>query len=87
MTALAQPVFWMPQADPAAIILAPAPVPAAGLHLTADELRTRGKLMGDGGTLIQLAWRGERFDASLQDQIDGQALGRLEKPLALTAAG
>lgn len=64
-TALIQPIFWTPQADPAATLLEAAPAPSEGSHLTADELREHATLERDG-TLVQLHIRGDRYDIDLR---------------------
>lgn len=65
-TARTQPVFWTPQADPAAILLEAGPAPAEGFHITADELRGHAALERDP-TLVQLRIRGLPFDVTLAE--------------------
>lgn len=66
-TALAQPVFWTPQVDPAVILLETGPNPLESFHLTADDLLGYAAI-ARGGTLLQLHIRDERYDVSLTTQ-------------------
>ncbi|MGY3539827.1 hypothetical protein ACVIIY_004047 [Bradyrhizobium sp. USDA 4515] len=68
-TALAQPIFWTPQVDPAAILLEAGPAASEGFHLTADALRSYASV-GRSATLLQLHIRDQRYDVSLAAHTD-----------------
>ena len=73
ITALAQPIFWTPQTDPAAIILQIGPAPAEGSHLTVDDLRIHAVLQREAAQL-RLDMNGVRFDLTLAGPIEDKAL-------------
>lgn len=73
ITGLAQPIFWTPQTDPAAIILQSGHALSEGSHLTVDDLRAHAVREREA-TLFRLNLHGERFDISLSGSIEGDAL-------------
>lgn len=91
ITALAQPIFWTPQTDPAAIILQSAPALSEGSHLTVDDLRAHA-VRDREATLLRLDLHGERFDVSLSGSMEGDGLAAVipldeMTPDRLTALG
>src|SRR4051812_13899893 len=73
ITALAQPIFWTPQTDPAAIILRTGPSPSDGSHLSVDDLRSHAVLQQEAARL-RLDMQGARFDITLAGPIEDKAL-------------
>lgn len=75
-TALIQPVLWIPQIDPSAILLEPGPAPHAGFHLTASDLI--GQTISDRiSGPFQVELPGGRFDICLPTGDDENALAVL----------
>lgn len=88
---LAQPIFWTPQTDPAAIILQSGPALSEGSHLTVDDLRAHA-VRDREAALLRLNLHGERFDVSLSGSMEGDALAAVipldeMTPDRLTALG
>ncbi len=91
ITGLAQPIFWTPQTDPAAIILQSGPALSEGSHLTVDDLRAHA-IRDREAALLRLNLHGERFDVSLSGSMEGDALAAVipldeMTPDRLTALG
>jgi len=91
ITGLAQPIFWTPQTDPAAIILQSGPALSEGSHLTVDDLRAHAVDEREAA-LLRLDLHGERFDVSLSGSMVGDALAAVipldeMTPDRLTALG
>ncbi len=91
ITALAQPIFWTPQADPGTIVLQSGPALSDGFHLTVDNLRAH-PVDEREAALFRLNLHGERFDVSLSGSMEGDALAAVipldeMTPDRLTALG
>lgn len=91
ITGLAQPIFWTPQTDPAAIILQSGPALSEGSHLTVDDLRAHA-IRDREAALLRLNLHGVRFDVSLSGSMEGDALAAVipldeMTPDRLTALG
>lgn len=91
ITGRAQPIFWTPQTDPAAIILQSGPALSEGSHLTVDDLRAHA-VRDREAALLRLNLHGERFDVSLSGSMEGDSLAAVipldeMTPDRLTALG
>lgn len=91
ITGLAQPIFWTPKTDPAAIILQSGPALSEGSPLSVDDLRTHA-VRDSEAALLRLNLHGERFDVSLSGSMEGDALAAVipldeMTPDRLTALG
>ncbi len=91
ITGLAQPIFWTPQTDPAAINLQSGPALPEGFHLTVDDLRAHA-VRDREAALLRLNLHGEQFDVSLSGSKEGDALAAVipldeMTPDRLTALG
>lgn len=91
ITGLAQPIFWTPQTDPAAIILQGGPALSGESHLTIDGLRAHA-VRHHGAALLRLSLNGEPFDVSLSDPTEDAPLAAVipldeMTPDRLTALG
>ena len=74
-SALIQPIFWIPQVDPAAIILTTGPAPD-GPPFTAEDVHAHVILQYDEA-LVRLEMRRESFDVALTALSSRQALAAL----------
>lgn len=63
---LDRPIFWTPQADPAALLLTQGPSPAEGLSVSAEDLRAI-TLVEHAATAIRIALDGRPFDIAFDD--------------------
>ncbi len=91
ITGLAQPIFWTPQTDPAAIILQDGPALSGESYLTLDGLRVH-LVQERRAALLRLNLNGKHFDVSLSDTTEGAALAAVipldeMTPDRLTALG
>ena len=73
-SALIQPIFWTPQADPATLPFAAGPSPAGDLSVRVDDLHANAIVEHDG-VFLRLVLRGEPYDVALADADDSRPLG------------
>jgi len=73
-SALIQPIFWTPQADPATLPFAAGPSPAGDLSVRVDDLHANAIVEHDGA-FLRLVLRGEPYDVALADADDSRPLG------------
>ncbi|MDK2747109.1 MAG: DUF2285 domain-containing protein [Brevundimonas sp.] len=73
-SALIQPIFWIPQTDPATLPLIAGPKPAGDLSVRVDDLQVHAIIEHEAG-LMRLALLGEPYDVALADVDDARRLG------------
>ena len=73
-SALIQPIFWIPQTDPATLPLIAGPKPAGDLSVRVDDLQAHAIIEHEAG-LMRLALRGDPYDVALADVDDARPLG------------
>jgi len=73
-SALIQPIFWTPQADPATLPFAAGLSPAGDLSVRVDDLHANAIVEHDG-VFLRLVLRGEPYDVALADADDSRPLG------------
>ncbi|MDT8262629.1 DUF2285 domain-containing protein [Roseomonas sp. DSM 102946] len=73
-SALIQPIFWIPQTDPATLPFTVGPNPAGHLRLRVEDLHAHAIIEHDPG-LIRLVLRGEPHDVALIGVDDASPLG------------
>jgi len=83
LSALAQPIFWTPQVDPAVIVLCDRPADDHNDAITIDRL-ARYVISEPDRAFVRLRIGGERFDADLSGLVAGGSIGALVLLDALT---